>query len=446
MIPFNIFRSYDVRGIYPEELNKEAAYLIGQAFVEYIGAKKIVVGRDMRLSSPDLLKALCHGITDSGCSVDNIGEIPTEVLYFNVGRHKYDGGIMITASHNPKEYNGFKFIKKNSNGFSMIRGKDLYNTVQKGDFTVAKKKGKIKEFDIRQDYTKYVLSLFDVKKIKPFKVVIDAGNGMAARIIPLLEKKLSIQITPLNFKIDGNFPSHPSNPLEEGAANQISEAVKKEKADFGFIFDGDSDRIFLIDEQGNLIKGDATFLLMIRYFLENNPGAVFSYNTICSKAVPELINKWGGRAIRTPVGFVNVREAIIKNNGVMGGELSGHYCFKDNFYGDSGSIAFLALLNIISESGRAVSEMIAEVSLYAKAAEINFKIENKDEVINKIKEKYSDGKQDYLDGVTVEYKDWWFNIRPSNTEPILRLTIEADTKDLLEEKKKELEDFIEKLK
>lgn len=442
MISSNIFRSYDIRGIYPAELNKETAYLIGQAFVKYIGAKKIVVGHDMRLSSPDLLESMCRGIVDSGCSADNIGEIPTEVLYFSVGHHKYDGGIMITASHNPKEYNGFKFIKKDRKGFLMIRGKDLYDSVRKGDFTITKKKGKIKELDARQGYIGYIFSLFNVKKIKPFKIVIDAGNGMAARIIPLLEKKLPIQIIPLNFKIDGSFPSHPSNPLEEGVTNQIREAIKKEKADFGFIFDGDSDRIFLIDEQGNLIKGDATFLLMARYFLEKNPGAGFSYNAICSKAVPELINKWGGKAFRTPVGFVNVQESLIKNNGIMGGELSGHYCFKDNFYGDSAFMAFLALLNIISESGKPISGMIAEVSLYAKASEINFKIENKEAVINKIKEKYSDGKQDYLDGVTVEYKDWWFNIRPSNTEPILRLTIEAKTKDLLEEKKRELNSFI----
>lgn len=441
-----IFKSYDIRGIYPEELNEDSAFSIGKAFVKYTGAKKIVVCQDMRISSPDLFNALCHGIIDSGCDVVSLGQTPTEILYFAVGKYGYDAGVMITASHNPKEYNGFKLIKKNGNGFSMVRGKDLYEVVSNQDSTAkGSKEGIIEEKDIREDYINYIFSFVDLKSIKPLKIVVDAGNGMAARIFPLLELP-SVQIVPLNFNINGNFPGHPSNPLEEGATKQVSALIKKEKADFGFIFDGDADRIFLLDEKGNFVAADITLLLLAEYFLKSNNGAGIVYNTICSKAVPEFVKKWGGNPIKTKVGFVNVREGAIKGNGIMGGELSGHYCFKNSFYGDSGLMAFLIILNIISDSNKNVAELVSELSLYAKSAEINFKVDNKDQVLNKVKEKYSDGKQEYLDGVTVEYKNWWFNLRPSNTEPLLRLTIEADNKELLHEKKEELVGYINSIK
>lgn len=238
------------------------------------------------------------------------------------------------------------------------------------------------------------------------------------------------------------FPNHSPNPLLAGSVDQIKKEVKKEKAEFGFIFDGDADRIFLVDEKGLLVRADVTLLLLAKYFLKKNPGSTIAYNAICSKAVPEFIKKWQGIPIRTKVGFVNVRQGLLENNGVMGGELSGHYCFRDNYYLDSGMIGFLILLQIISEEHKKVSEIVQELSPYAKSSEINFEIENKEEILNKIKEKYTSGKQDYLDGITVEYDKWWFNVRLSNTEPLLRLTIEADTKELLEEKQKEITEII----
>ncbi len=437
-VNLSIFKSYDIRGIYPIELNKETAYKIGQAFIEYTKAKNVVVGRDMRLSSPALFKALTKGIIAQGADVFNIGQVPTEGVYFAVGNYGYDSGIIITASHNPKNYNGFKLVKREAERVEIIRGKDMVQIIKKGDFSKAEKKGEIKEVDIWQDYLAHIFSFVDVKKIKPFKVVVDAGNGMAGKVIPQISPKLPIEIVSLNFKLDGNFSAHPSNPLLEGVTDQISQKVREEEADFGFIFDGDADRIFLIDENGNSTRGDITLLILAKYFLEKNPGSAISYNLICSKAVPEFIKKWGGNPIRTQVGFANVREGILKNNGVVGGEISGHYCFRDNFYLDSGFIAFLTLLQLISESDKKVSEITTELSPYAKTPEINLEIENKEGVINKVKEKYSDGKQDYLDGVTVEYEDWWFNVRSSQTEPLLRLTLEANTQELLEEKKKEL--------
>jgi len=433
-----IFRSYDIRGIYSSELNEETAYKIGQGFVEFTKAKKVVVGRDIRLSSPVLFEALTEGITTQGADVYNMGEVPTECLYFAVGHYNYDGGIVITASHNPKNYNGFKLVKKKANRIDVIRGEEIGKIVTHGDFSKSEKKGIIKDIDIWQDFLNHILSFVDINKIKPFKVVIDAGNGMAGKVIPQLVSKLPIEITSLNFDLDGNFPGHPPNPLLEGAADQISREIIRRKADFGFIFDGDADRIFLIDELGNFIKGDVTLLLLAKYFLKKYPAKGIAYNVVCSKAVPEFVKKWGGRPIRTPVGFINVREGLLKNDGVVSGEVSGHFSFKDNYYLDSGFITFLILLQIISETDKKVSEIALELSPYAKLPEINFEAKDKEAILNKIKEKYSDGKQDYLDGVTVEYDNWWFNVRPSNTEPLVRLTIEADTKELLEEKKKEL--------
>jgi len=441
----SIFKSYDIRGIYPEDLNEDAAFKIGQAFVEYTGAKNIVVGQDMRLSSPALFKALTNGIIVQGADVYNIGQVPTEGMYFAVGHYAYNAGVMITASHNPKKYNGFKLVGKEAGKTKVIPGKEIGEVVEKGDFSEISKQGEIKEIDIWQDYINHIFSFVDVKKIKPFKVVIDAGNGMAGKVIPIISEKLPIEVIPLNFELDGNFPAHPSNPLLEGVTDQISRKVKKKKADFGFIFDGDADRIYLIDEKGDFIKADITLLLLAEYLLEKNPGKGVAYNVICSKAIPGFIKKWKGKPIRTKVGFINVQKGMMENNGIMGGELSGHYSFKDNYYLDSGFIAFLILLQIISESGKKISEIVKELSSYAKGDEINFKVKNKEAILNKIKEKYSDGKQDYLDGVTVEYENWWFNIRASQTESLLRLTIEADTQKLLSQKEKELTALIEVL-
>ncbi len=440
----SIFKSRDIRGIYPKDLSEGVAYIIGQGFVEYTGVKNVVVGQDMRLSSPALFEALVKGIVAQGADVYNIGQVPSESLYFTVGKYGYDSGIMITASHNPKEYNGFKLIKRTVDGIEMVRGKDMVEIIEKGDFSKTEKKGEIKEKNIWQDYLNHIFSFVDVNKIKPFKVVIDAGNGMAGKAIPLIEEKLPIKIIPLNFELDGNFPAHPSNPLLKGATDQLEKDVLAKKADFGVIFDGDADRIYLIDELGNFIRGDITLLLLAKYLLEKNPGKGIAYNLICSKAIPEFIKKWGGKPIRTAVGVVEVRKGMLGNDGIMGGELSGHYLFKDNFYLDSGFITFLILLQIISETNKKLSEIIKELSPYAKAAEINFEVKDKEAILDRVKEKYSDGKQDYLDGATVEYDNWWFNVRPSQTEPLLRLTIEADTSELLEEKKKELTALIKK--
>lgn len=439
----DIFKSYDVRGIYPEEFNEGTAFNIGRSFVKHCNAKKVAIGQDARLSSPGIFQAIARGIRAEGAGVYDIGQVPTECLYFSVGAYDFDAGIMITASHNPKEYNGLKMIKKSparpggDGEIQMIRGKDLLPSM-KSDTFKSDSYVEIEKKDIWKDYLKHVLSFVDLSRIAPLKIVIDASNGVAGIAVSKIQDKLPVEIIALNFTPDGSFLNHSPNPLAEGSAGQIKEKIESEKADFGLIFDGDADRVFLVDENGEIVRADAALLLLAKHFLQKSPGMAIAYNTVCSKAVPEFIEKWGGKPVRTQVGFVNVREGLLKNNGIMGGELSGHYCFKDNFYSDSGMIAMLTLLQEISKDGRKVSEIIKELSLYAKGSELNFEVKDKDKILEKIKEKYSDGKQDFLDGITVEYSDWWFNVRPSNTEPLLRLTIEADTEKLLKEKQKEL--------
>src|SRR3989344_4274507 len=274
----SIFKSYDIRGIYPEELNEATAYHIGRAFVRFTGAKNVVVCQDARLSSMALLEALAKGMIAENAGVQYIGQLPTECLYFAVAWHDFDAGVMITASHNPKEYNGFKMI---------------------------------------------------VKKVK---IVVDASNGVIGNV--LSKVTLPVEIIPLNFRPDGNFPNHAPNPLEPGSSDQIKEAIKQHGADFGFMFDGDADRTFLVNEAGALAPADMVLLLLAKYFLRKNPKAAIAYNAICSKAVPEFVKKWGGIPVRTQVGAVNVRDGLLKNNGVMGGEVSAPYCFRDYFYMD----------------------------------------------------------------------------------------------------------------
>ena len=346
MISQSIFKSYDVRGIYPSELNEDAAYQIGRAFINYAGAKKVVVAHDARLSSPELFKALSQGLLSQGAQVTSIGQVPTECLYFAVGNYDFDAGIMITASHNPKEYNGFKMVTKNGDFIKIIAGKDIAQVVGHSELW-AEKDGKIKEKDIWKDYINHMYSFVDINKLKSFKVVVDASNGVGGFSISKIQDKLPVEIIPLNFEPNGSFPNHAPNPLVEGASNQIAELIEKEKADFGFMFDGDADRVYLITERGDFIKADITLTLLAKYFLQKNPGAGIAFHVTCSKSVGEFIKKWGGKPIRTKVGFIHIQQGLMDNNGIMGGELSGHYCFKDNFYSDSGVIAFLTLLQII---------------------------------------------------------------------------------------------------
>lgn len=443
MINPKIFKPYDIRGIYPKELNEETAYVIGRVFARRAQAKEVVVGSDMRLSGPVLKAKLMAGINAEGVDVVDIGLVPIDAIYFAVGILKYPAGIMITASHNPKEYNGFKMVLKNMN---WLRGEELRDDVLNFSGKKSALMGKIKVVDILPEYINYLLSFCNFEKIKPFKVVVDAGNGMAGKIIPLLQKHLSIKVIPLNFELNGNFPAHPSDPSLPESQAQIKQEIKKQKADFGVIFDGDTDRLIFINEKGQSIQADLILLVLAREFLNREPGKGIVYNVICSKVIPEKIKEWGGKPIRSKVGYVHISQAMRENDGIMGGELSSHYSFRDNAYADSGFIAWLILLQLLSEDGRPLSEIVKDFQKYFKSDEINIELSNREAVIAKIKEEYSDGKQDELDGLTVEYNNWWFNTRPSNTESLLRVVVEANTQRLLKQKTKALIDFVNKIK
>ncbi len=430
-----IFKSYDVRGIYLQELNEEISEIIGVAIAKLSNGGKVVVGRDMRLSSPQLSKALIKGLIESGTQVDDIGQVSIDAVYFAVGKFGYDAGIMVTASHNPPEYNGFKIIKK---GVEWIRGRDLKELLLGLPQATKIADGLKREFDIWPSYLEHLQSFIKIEELKPLKIVIDAGNGMAGKVIPKLFVNLPFKLIPLFFELDGSFPNRQSNPLLPGASDKCAAKMKEVEADVGVMFDGDADRIFFLDETGKFIPADVTLLLLAREVLVREPGAAIAYNLICSRAVPEFITKWGGKPLRTAVGYVNVSKVLKEYQGLMGGELSAHYSFRDNYYADSGFIALLLVLELLSKTSKPLSELVKEYSPYYKLPEINLQVNNQQELINRVKNYYTDAKQDDLDGITIQYDDWWVNVRPSNTEPLLRVTLEAKSNKILEQRKEEI--------
>jgi len=434
-----IFKAYDIRGVYPDQINEEIAYKIGRGFVEYLRPQNCAVGRDMRLSSPALWKSLIEGIIDGGTDIFDLGLCSTDGLYFAVGKFGYDSGIMITASHNPPEYNGMKMCTKDAVPLSGEEGiKQIKELIIKNDFPVAGKKGKIKKHNIDRSYTEHVLSFIDTQKIKPFKIVIDAGNGIAGKTIPDVFPHLPCQIIPMFFELDGSFPHHLPSPIEPKNIEPLQKKVLEEKADLGAAFDGDADRMFLVDEKGKRLGGDMVTALVAKNLLKKEKGATILYNLICSKTVPEIIQKGKGKAIRTKVGHALIKPLMKKYNAIFGGEHSGHFYFRNNWFADSGLIALLVCLELISEEEKPLSLLVKSIDRYYRSGEINTPVENMSEKIKEVERHFLKRKIDHLDGLTVEYKDWWFNLRPSNTEPLLRLNIEASDPKLLEEKKEQL--------
>lgn len=467
-----IFRAYDIRGIYPTEINEAAAKLIAQAFLQLLTYKlakptrelRIAVGRDIRKSSKPLLKAVLEVFLNYGSRIDDLGLISINDLYFAAGSYKYDGGIMVTASHNPPEYGGFKMIvlnKKVLNSFEFISGIELYQTMLKLEqaFSAETSPGSVTKKDIFPDHLKHILSFIELAKIKPLKVVVDAGNGMAGLMVAELFKKLPCKLIPLFFKPEQNFSNRSPNPLVPGAHLKAKEKILETNADLGVIFDVDGDRIFLIDEQGQFIQGDMTLLLISKSMLEKNPGSGIVYNLICSHAVIDLITSWGGKAIRSEVGYMNLAKHMLNESGILSGEVSGHYAFKDSFYSDNAFIALVLILQTISEDGRKLSEIIKDYSLYARGDEINLTVENIPEELEKIREHYKENILDEIDGITAEFPlgpeamsdppirrgvEWWFNVRPSNTEPLLRITVEAKNQEELKRRQEEVLGVINK--
>ena len=434
-----IFKAYDIRGTFPDQLDEKTAYKVGRALVAYLKPDTVAVGRDMRLSSPALWEGLTRGIAEGGANVIDIDLVSTDCLYFTVGRYGYDAGVMITASHNPPEYNGFKMCKKDAVPLSGELGiNQIKELVLKNDFPSPQKLGKVKKRNVQDAYVQHLLSFVNKERIKPFKVVIDAGNGMAGKIIPKLFSHLPCKVIPMFFELDGSFPHHLASPIEPENIAPLRQRVLEEKADLGAAFDGDADRMFLVDEGANPLGGDMVTALVAKNLLRKEKGATILYNLICSKAVPQVIQSEGGKAVRTRVGHALIKPLMKKHNAVFGGEHSGHFYFRNNWFADSGLIALLVCLELISEENQPLSALVKSIDPYFRSGEINSRVENIGEKLNHIEKHFSGSKIDRLDGLTIDFGDWWFNLRPSNTEPLLRLNIEATSKQILKQKKAEL--------
>jgi phosphomannomutase len=429
-----IFKSYDIRGIYPSELNEDVAYQIGRCFVPLLKAKTVVVGRDMRPSGQRLFEAFARGAAEAGADVVDVGLVSTDALYFAVGKYGYDGGVMITASHNPAQYNGMKFTREQAQAISLDTGlSEIRDRIVSGTLPPkAATPGRITKREILDDFAEHCVSFIDPSKIAPFKIAIDAGNGMAGETVPHVFKKLPCEVIPLYFELDGSFPNHPASPIEPENMADLQAAVRKHHCDLGVAFDGDADRMFIVDEKGDLIDGSTVTALVALNTLKRHPGSRILYNLIVSRSVPELITKHGGIPIRSQVGHSLIKKTMREEDIIFGGEHSGHFYFKDNWYADSGMIALMECLELFSEAGRPVSEVIAPIDTRFRSGEINSTVKDIPAKIQQIQDHYKDASIDHLDGVTISYPDWWMNVRPSNTEPLLRLNVEGDTKELME--------------
>jgi phosphomannomutase len=440
-----IFKAYDVRGINGQDLTDEIAYRIGRAAAQYLNVPEIAVGRDMRLSSPQLAAALIQGITDQGVNAIDLGMTTTDELYFAVGKFNYPAGVMITASHNPGKYNGMKFCRAQAFPISLESGlADIRDLAIRGDFVEPAHKGRVIRRDVLDDYVQHALSFIDVSKIRPLKVVIDAGNGMAGMVIPRVFKHLPCELIPLYFDLDGNFPNHPASPIEPENMEDLRRKVREVGADLGAAFDGDADRMFPVDEHGNLVDGSMVTAIASNSLLHKHPGSTILYNLIVSKSVPELINKLDGKGVRTRVGHSYIKEEMRRLNAIFGGEHSGHFYFRDNWYADSGLIALLITLELVSVEGKPLSELLKPLDHYVRSGEINTPVSDVQGKLQTLEEHFGKDAQsiDHMDGITIDYGDWWFNVRPSNTEPLLRLNVEANSKPLMEQKRDELLAFI----
>ena len=436
-----IFKAYDVRGIYNENLTDEIAYNIGRAFVSFLKCKDVVVGYDMRVSSPKLSKAFMKGVIEAGADVIDIGQVSTDGLYFASGSLK-KAAVMFTASHNPPQYNGLKFCKAMAVPINEDTGlTQIKKIIENNKYKKSGKAGKIVKKNILNDYVEHVLSFIHKGEVKNLKIAVDAGNGMAGKVIPLVYDKLPIKIIPLYFKLDGTFPNHLADPSKYENLKELQRIVKKEKCDFGIAFDGDADRIFFVDEDGEIVNSSLISALLAKSVLEKHPNEKIIYNLVNSKIVPETIEKYGGKAHIERVGHSFIKDTMKRIHAIFACEHSAHYYFKHNFNADSGIIASLIVCEIVSKENKTLSELLKEFEVYSKIEETNFKVEDKAKKIQEIKEHYK-GKNPKkimtMDGISIYFDDWWFNVRPSNTEPLLRLNLEADSKELMEEKKDEV--------
>ncbi len=440
----NIFKAYDVRGVYPTELDETMFHQIGRALVVYLNAKRIGVGRDMRLSSPSLAAAFIAGAREQGADVVDYGMISTDMIYYAVGTDDLDGGAQITASHNPKQYNGCKMVGRGNVPLSGDAGISDIRDMIAGDRIPrpAARPGGLTQRLVLDGYVKHVLSFIDPTIIKPYKTVLDAGCGMGGLVAPPLFKALPCNVDALCFDVDGTFPTHEANPLIEENRRDIVERVRTTRAEIGIAWDGDADRCFFIDEDGEFVSGDFVTALLAEAFMLKEPGATIVYDLRASYAVKDVAAKYGGKAVMNRVGHAFFKGRMRELHAVFGGEVTGHYYFRENFFCDNGFIPAVLMLELMSKKNQSLKQLLEPLrAKYFISGEINTKVATMDAVVSKIaaiERRYQDAKISKLDGISIEYPDWHFNVRPSNTEPLLRLNLEGTTPVQMETKRDEV--------
>jgi phosphomannomutase len=441
------FKAYDVRGVYPDELDEEGAYAIGRAYAEHFEPRRIAVGRDMRLSSPSMSAALIEGAAGGGTVVLDLGMVGTEMVYFAVGELELDGGVCVTASHNPKQYTGMKIVRRGAlpvggeSGLFDVRDRALELVSDR--HKPSAKRGQLTPKDIWPGFVEKVLSFVDVEAIKPLRVVIDAANGMAGVMLPPVLERLPIDAVTCFFEPDGSFPNHEPNPLLPENREFIIGKTLEEQADLGVAYDGDADRCFFVDDTGDFVPGDFVTALLAESILRKEGGGNVIYDVRASRAVPETIERAGGVALMNRVGHAYIKHRMRQDDAVFGGEVSAHYYFRDFSQADSGVVPFLLLLELISLRGQKLSEILAPYrERFFLTGEINTPVGDVASKLQELQERYADGRLTHLDGLSVDFDDWHFNVRPSNTEPLLRLNLEATSEELMEQKRDEVLELI----
>ena len=427
----SIFKAYDIRGLYPEQLNEEAAEAIGRAFATYLKPREAVVGRDMRLSSPAMFEAVVAGLTRQGADVIDLGMVGTDQYYFACATLQKPG-IMVTASHNPAAYSGFKMVRDMPYLLSGDAGiQDLRRIVESGSYDPVERRGEVRRIDLGAPFVDKLLGLIDASLLRPLKVVADTANGMVGPILERVYDSLPVELTGMYLEPDGRLPNHGLDPMQEENRADLVRRVREEQADVGFAFDGDGDRFFVIDDRGEFVPGDFLTALLGGYMLERHPGARIIYDVRCSWAVPDFISAGGGKALVERVGHAFIKPRMFEEGAVFAGELSGHYYFRDFFGADSGILPSLLLLEILSQRGR-LSRLLAPFeSRYFLSGEINSEVADPQAKIAELAERYGGGDIEFVDGISVSFDDWHFNVRPSNTEPLLRLNLEGRSRETM---------------
>jgi phosphomannomutase len=449
MVDKSIFRAYDIRGIYPTELDEDGAYKIARAIVSYIHPKRVAVGRDCRLSAPSIHQAICQGFLDAGCEVTDIGMIATDTKCFVAGSMDFDVVINVTASHNPKDWIGMKIDKRGgepiggSGEIEEIGGivEQMASQWQLPEINLTA----VRKLDVLESWVNHVLSFVKADQVRPMKVVVDAGNGVAGPIVRELFKALPLALVEMYFEPDGNFPNHLPSPIEPENTEDLRKRVVAEKADLGMAFDGDADRVYLVDNMGKLVTGSEMTAMILDEILTQDSSRTVLYNAICGWNVRDVVERHHARAIRTRVGHGFIKKDMRAYDAYFAGEHSGHYFFKDNYYCDSGLIAVMFVLSLMAKEGKSLSELLEPHRRYFQIPETNFRVSDKQAIIDKLAERFAHEEIDWLDGITITTLEWWANVRPSQTDPMLRLNVEAKTPALLEEISAELTQIISEL-